>query len=43
MLKIKQTKQFKKSFKRMVKQGKDIEKLFAIVELLCKQSNCQRL
>ena len=34
MRKIKQTKQFKKSFKRMVKQGKDMKKLLAVVELL---------
>lgn len=38
MLKIKQTKQFKKSFKRVAKQGKDMEKLFTIVELLVKQA-----
>ena len=38
MLKIKQTRQFKKSLKKVVKQGKDINKLFAIVELLCQKS-----
>lgn len=38
MLKIKQTKQFKKSLKKVVKQEKDINKLFAIVELLCQKS-----
>ncbi|MCB4956956.1 type II toxin-antitoxin system YafQ family toxin [Streptococcus mutans] len=38
MLKIKQTRQFKKSLKKVVKQGKDINKLFAIVELLYQKS-----
>lgn len=38
MLKIKQTKQFKKSLKKVVKQEKDINKLFAIVKLLCQKS-----
>lgn len=38
MYEIKQSSQFKKSVKRAVKQGKDISKLFAIVELLIQDS-----
>lgn len=34
MYTIKQSSQFKKSVKRAVKQGKDIDKLFEVVELL---------
>lgn len=34
MLKIKQTKQFKKSLKRITKQGKNIDKMLKVIQLL---------
>lgn len=38
MLVIKQTKQLKKSLKGLAKQGKDVTKLFEVVDLLAKQA-----
>lgn len=37
MLTIKYTRQFKKSLKKMTRQGKDIDKLFTVVALLQSQ------
>lgn len=37
MLKIKTTRQFEKDYKRIIRQGKDIEKLKAVMQKLVNQ------
>lgn len=40
MLKIRRTSRFKKDVKRMLKRGKDLEKLLLVVQIYLQGENC---